>query len=120
VSREFHRNVCAQLGLDPGVDAETVYTAAREVGQRSRIAEACGLPAGASDDEIVAKIEAAKQRKPEAVEVVLPAADRRAIDAVMVGYASGGVEATLKQLGINTARPRRLRLPLRRCLRPVL
>ena len=103
MSREFHQKVCAQLGLPGDSDAETVYAACREFRRRSMVAEACGLAAGASDDEIVAVIEAAQARK-GAEAVQLHAADKQAVD-VAVAYAQGGVVAELRRAGIGITRP---------------
>ena len=61
------------------------------------VTEACGLAASATDDEIVAVIEAAKARKAAAA-VQLHAADKQAVD-VAVAYAQGGVVAELRRAG---------------------
>jgi hypothetical protein len=90
--------VCAQLGLPGDSDAEAVYAACREARRRSMVTEACGLAASATDDEILAVIEAAKARKAAAA-VQLHAADKQAVD-VAVAYAQGGVVAELRRAGV--------------------
>jgi hypothetical protein len=105
--REFHQMVCAQLGLPGDSDAEVVYAACREASRRSMVrsmvTEACGLAASATNDEIVAVIEAAKARKAAAA-VQLHAADKQAVD-VAVAYAQGGVVAELRRAGIVITPP---------------
>jgi hypothetical protein len=105
--REFHQTVCAQLGLPGDSNAEVVYAACCEARQRlmvrSMVTEACGLAASATDDEILAVIEAAKARK-AATAVQLHAADKQAVD-VAVAYAQGGVVAELRRAGIVITPP---------------